>query len=101
MSGEGRSIYQPLTNRRIGLLRIAAGRQVDPITGLLLPVSLELPSDAALSYTWGDPKSTHSIICNGTVVNITKNLHDALLRLRSTDEACLVWANAICMLRIW
>jgi hypothetical protein len=66
MSGEGRSIYKPLTDRRIRL-RIAAGRRGDPITSLLLPVSLEeLPSYAALSYTWGDPKPTHSIICNGT-----------------------------------
>jgi hypothetical protein len=98
MSDEGRSIYKPLTDRRIYLLRMAAGRRGDPITSLLLPVSLdELPSYAALSYTWGDPKPTHSIICNDTTVNITKNLHDALLRLRSTDEACLVWADAICI----
>jgi hypothetical protein len=94
MSGEGRSIYKPLTDRRIHLLRMAAGRRGDPNTSLLLPVSLEeLPSYSALSYTWGDPKPTHSIICDCTAVNITKNLHDALLRLRSTDEACLVWID--------
>lgn len=39
-----------LTDRRIRLLRMAAGRRGDPITSLLLPVSLEeLPSYAALS----------------------------------------------------
>ena len=63
MSGEDRSIYKPLTDRRIRLLRIAGGRRGDPITSLLLPVFLEeLPSYAASSYTWGDPKPIHGII---------------------------------------
>ncbi|RDW58643.1 hypothetical protein BP6252_13119 [Coleophoma cylindrospora] len=50
----------------------------------------------ALSYTWGPPKPTAPIICNGQVLNVTMNLYEALLYLRHRGVR-RIWIDAICI----
>ena len=52
---------------------------------------------AALSYTWGLPVMDKVIWINGQSVSITKNLWEAILRLRKDDQPVTIWADAICI----
>jgi hypothetical protein len=70
-----------------------------------------VPSYRALSYTWGPPSilfsergvtphRSYPIICNGSTLNITKNLLDAMYcmqRMRLTTPADYLWIDAICI----
>lgn len=52
---------------------------------------------AALSYTWGDQKEQHSIVCDGCEVKIGSNLKHALWRFRQLKTWQFIWADAICI----
>jgi hypothetical protein len=51
----------------------------------------------ALSYVWGSEDKPKSIVVTNQNLNVTCNLHRALLQLR--DHACprLLWIDAICI----
>lgn len=52
----------------------------------------------ALSYVWGPPTPTRTVVINGSEVHIGANLHAALVRLRESDwvrKGIKVWADAI------
>lgn len=55
----------------------------------------------ALSYTWGDPTLTHTILINGSEFQITKNLEFFLRRPRNDriarTESMYFWIDAICI----
>ena len=51
----------------------------------------------ALSYTWGEPEFTHTLMCNSKPVGITHNLHEALQRLRKRHARRYLWVDAICI----
>lgn len=79
------------------------------------------PPYKALSYTWGAaydddfhvvttdlvamnplpkeirPVYNASLICNGTAVEITQNLFDALTHLRDIQQIDLIWIDALCI----
>jgi hypothetical protein len=55
------------------------------------------PDFLALSYTWGDPKIRKSIAVDGTSVDVTKNLWDALCHIRKDDEEITIWVDALCI----
>lgn len=57
----------------------------------------EVPAYEALSYCWGDSNDQHEIICNGKTHLATASLRDALFRLRQTNEARIIWADALCI----
>jgi hypothetical protein len=74
----------------------------------LITVSLDdHPEYAALSYVWGDPTITTSILVNGITKVITKNLASALKEFRrrrgvycyNNEEKALlyIWADALCI----
>jgi hypothetical protein len=51
-----------------------------------------------ISYTWGDQIRAHILCCDdGTVFEITVNLHSALSRFRSTSHRRYLWADAVCI----
>lgn len=67
------------------------------INGTLKVVSLTTrPSHFALSYTWGEAKFDHSIICNGFSFPVTQNLCLAPTRLRKTGMR-VFWIDQICI----
>ncbi|KAJ9621331.1 hypothetical protein H2203_007383 [Taxawa tesnikishii (nom. ined.)] len=51
----------------------------------------------ALSYCWGNPSVTVSVLVNGVSLQVTKNLAAALRALRSNSEARILWIDAICI----
>jgi hypothetical protein len=54
-----------------------------------------------ISYTWGGQTLAHDLYCDdGSVVEITANLHSALSRFRSNSHARCLWADAVCINQI-
>ncbi|KAK5675694.1 hypothetical protein LTS10_011794 [Elasticomyces elasticus] len=56
---------------------------------------------ATLSYTWGDPEATESIIVNGQPWTVNRNLADALRVVRKlgwfSSQTYGLWADALCI----
>ncbi|KAH7084415.1 heterokaryon incompatibility protein-domain-containing protein [Paraphoma chrysanthemicola] len=69
------------------------------------------PDYIALSYTWGNPKDTSPVLCDGKIIKITNNLRDALWQLRENRkrlarkhhakkclaQPLLLWIDAVCI----
>ena len=51
----------------------------------------------AISYVWGNPVRDHSIICNGSRLDITTNLHQSLRQARLRSKPRVLWADSICI----
>ncbi|PYH99708.1 HET-domain-containing protein [Aspergillus ellipticus CBS 707.79] len=49
----------------------------------------------ALSYVWGSPARSHSIILNGCRFYVTESLYTALLHLRDNQLERVLWIDAI------
>lgn len=49
----------------------------------------------ALSYAWGAPKATQSIIVNDENFNVTVNLESALRHLKQRSASQLLWVDAL------
>jgi hypothetical protein len=84
----------PLGPREIRLLELHPGKPDDPIRCSILVASLGSnppPQYEALSYTWGLPTVTETIIVNGFHMPILKNLHAAMrhLRYQAADDSRL------------
>jgi hypothetical protein len=65
-----------------------------------------IPHYAAISYVWGDPKSSGSIIIDGHSHQVTRNLLDALEKINAILESnaevrstgpILLWADQVCI----
>jgi hypothetical protein len=51
----------------------------------------------ALSYAWGDPTVTASVIVNGIECHVTTNLESALRHIRDDVDHIVLWVDAICI----
>ncbi|KAL0936051.1 heterokaryon incompatibility protein [Colletotrichum truncatum] len=79
-------------------LHILPGQPEDPLLCSLVTVSLdEAPPYKALSYVWGDPTKTASVICSEFQREITISLLEGLRRIRRSDRVEVAWADAICI----
>ncbi|KAE8447643.1 hypothetical protein EG329_010614 [Mollisiaceae sp. DMI_Dod_QoI] len=94
--------YESLTEgcKAIRVLELHPGRKGDGIACSLKQCSFP-PGDGAvyepLSYCWGDARNKAPITVDGVSVEVTRNLHAALLRLRLEDEDRRLWVDAICI----
>jgi hypothetical protein len=53
---------------------------------------------AAISYTWGDPRSpTYNILVDGTTFTVRQNLWHFLRQERQFGHSYLLWIDAICI----
>lgn len=83
LSTPGPSLYRPLRDSEIRLLKILPGSWHDPVSCEIVYVSLDdKPDYVALSYAWGDSKVTHPVTVDGQEHSITMNLFHGLRRLR-------------------
>jgi hypothetical protein len=57
----------------------------------------QCPAYEALSYVWGDQTKRNDIILQGHEFTVTRNLFDALQRLRLSTETRILWVDAICI----
>ena len=96
-----RAVYKRLSLRQvhdIRVLRLQAGSENDPLQCTLECTSLDdKPRYEALSYEWNALAGTGTIICCGSMLEVTGNLHGALSSLRNRDKPRLLWVDAICI----
>ena len=55
------------------------------------------PRYEALSYTWGDVRNRQSITSDTGDLLVTRNLFEALIHLRHTEEIRTLWVDAVCI----
>ncbi|KAI8648186.1 HET domain-containing protein [Fusarium keratoplasticum] len=51
----------------------------------------------AISYTWGDEKSTKSMLVNGKPFHLRPNLFSAFQAMRNANTPRTIWVDAICI----
>jgi hypothetical protein len=92
------TIYSPLSDsNEIRLLDLQPRRPGEGIKCTMRHVKLsENPQYEALSYMWG-PKEHSQIEIDGVVVEVRRNLWNALLELRHEQDARTLWIDAICI----
>jgi hypothetical protein len=84
------------TNTSIRVLELLPGNESNPISCLLHVVDGQDAREyEAVSYAWGDPNVKVPINCDGKRLEITLNLHAALIHIRFEDRARFLWADAI------
>ena len=70
--------------------------QTRVLKGSLETISLDSPGTFdAISYSCGNPKTTHQILVDWSIVRITKNCHDGLQYLRDELKVKTVWVDSI------
>ena len=74
--------FEDLTSQVCGKLETAAG---------------QIQSYKALSYVWGDAKTTETIKVNGLDFQATTNLVAALRNIRDSKTSVTLWIDAICI----
>ena len=104
MSKGSETLYQPLDEacQTIRLLRIHPPSHKTPfIECTLYTARLDgNPQFTALSYVWGDPDVTETVIVNGISLQVTVNLATALRHLQATNVRLILdafWADGICI----
>lgn len=88
--------------RSFRLLTILPGLREDTIatrlfTAELPVVSGGLPRYDALSYVWGTQADKLQINCNGQMIDVTRNLHSALVQLRNEHGEHVIWIDQLCI----
>ncbi|CAK7204240.1 hypothetical protein SEUCBS139899_006995 [Sporothrix eucalyptigena] len=97
--------YSSLKNdEEIRLLELYPGSGDDIIRVELYSAPIEhLPPFEAISYCWGDPTFSYTILVNEKPLAITSSLHGALKRFRPVPDGSenqkprTLWADAICI----
>lgn len=89
-------------SRTIRLLHIYPNVFSEPLCCSLKEVPLDSnPQYDALSYAWGEPLFTESLLLIDKLsvlrLKITESLRDALLYIRREDEVMVIWVDAICI----
>lgn len=84
--------------REIRLLSIQPGERHDVIkcTLQVVPLGKDIAYEA-LSYTWDDAQMTVPIVLQGHEIQVTTNLHFALLELRRRLKPRVLWVDAVCI----
>ena len=78
------------------VVELLPGKDDEPISCRLHAEDLSNPPDfEALSYAWGDPTATHTIICGGKLKEVTKSLYGALSHLRYQHQSRTLFADAL------
>lgn len=91
-----RTIYTPLREGQTRFVRIHPRRCGRRISCSVFKANLyNPPSYQALSYVWGEQNQPRKIQLNGRSFFITRNLYDALVRLRKPKEDRIVWIDAL------
>ncbi|KAF2437157.1 HET-domain-containing protein [Tothia fuscella] len=102
-NSQQKDIYAPLSkNESFRVLEIFPGRAGETIYCRLIETSFGATPKVeyeALSYSWGLSSDRKPIICNDQAMRVTKNLYEALCRLRPHKGICpkKIWVDAICI----
>lgn len=90
--------YKPLLNGYMRLLYLIPGTSESRLQAVLNHV----PSNysgmyQALSYVWGNDLRDKELVTPDGIIPVTTSLYKALLALRQTGQAVMVWADAVCI----
>ncbi|KIW84539.1 hypothetical protein Z517_03789 [Fonsecaea pedrosoi CBS 271.37] len=90
-------LYLPLLEGEVvRLIDLQPGVGDDPVSLRLLIAELgHHPDYEAVSYVWGDPTQTISVLCNGRPHAITISLNAVFKRVRFADRSRILWADAV------
>jgi hypothetical protein len=101
------SIYEPLAlpsgdgcDMTRVLQIVPASSHNQPICCTLATISLgNAVPYSAVSYVWGDPVSTKTILMHGAALSVRSNIWNFLQQMRSTIESITgyLWIDAICI----
>ncbi|KAL7898336.1 heterokaryon incompatibility domain-containing protein [Trichoderma sp. TUCIM 5745] len=84
--------------RSIRLLHLRPGSPGEPVNCSIVHQNLcDKPDFEALSYCWGDAANPLRIYVGRHYIDVTQNLHDALLKLRDKKKTKTLWIDAICI----
>ena len=91
--------HEPLdhTKKQIRLLKLL------PATGQTVVCSIEhvdleeQPRYHALSYTWGEPELSHTVLCNGRPYKVRRNLFTFLGLMGKEAFDGYLWVDQICI----
>jgi hypothetical protein len=93
--------YEPLdhSHNSFRLCRLLPGVGDTPIHCELTHETISAQTDCynALSYTWGSATEQHWIRLNGKPYHVQPSLMHALTAIRRSDEAVIIWIDAICI----
>jgi hypothetical protein len=99
MSSLQKEIYKALKEpdnlRLLELLPDKSGRSIK--CRLRTARLAERPLYTAISYTWGDESTCHSITVNDGVILVRENLHSLLQDLRHSRDPQILWIDALCI----
>ncbi|KAL2043493.1 hypothetical protein N7G274_003800 [Stereocaulon virgatum] len=96
----GRYCYcDELEGENIRLLKLTPGLATEQISCHLVYKRLDEEDLEynALSYVWGDASDLTTMLCDGLLFQITRNLHDALSQIRLNRHETLLWVDAVCI----
>ena len=80
------------------LLQILQCRPAEPIICDLSAFALlTAPAYFAISYTWGDPRLTASVLVNGTQMTVRQNCDYALRQAFNSNASRYFWIDSICI----
>jgi Heterokaryon incompatibility protein (HET) len=89
--------YESLGNRKIRLLQICPGHDLNTIECDFLYVDLHSPGEyTALSYAWKKQDACVPILLNGMVHLVTEDVYMALLYLRKR-QVTILWIDTLCI----
>ena len=109
MSNQNSHLYQPLYPWQTRLIEVLPGDFDDELRcklyvadivafqGLGLLTEGRLQQYEALSYTWGYPELSATVLCNGQTTAVTPALAQALQNLRDPTSSRWLWCDAICI----
>lgn len=84
--------------RQIRLVTILPGSFEGPIACELSTTHVDdLPEYNSLSYVWGQRAEPRQIRLNGRTFDVTRNVEEALRRLRHPTESLVFWIDMICI----
>ena len=92
--------YHPISRPdEIRLVKIFPGSGISTVKCELQSAALgpETPKYIALSYCWGNVTHKTWVNCNGQRLALTKDLLNAIRRLRRKDEIIILWIDQICI----
>lgn len=93
-------IYTPLdaTKKQIRVVQVHSFvKKTGLVSCKLKTIDLVDNGHSALSYTWGEPGPTHTILLNGCRLEVRQNLHDFLLRACKPKISDWMFIDAICI----
>jgi hypothetical protein len=90
--------YKPLLHGYIRLLYLLPGTSESSLQAVLNHIACNYAGTyQALSYVWGSSVCDKELVTPNGIIPITASVHKALLALRQSDQAIMVWVDAVCI----